>query len=121
ISSEPTERQQTKFGTNELDFWPNWDPKMQIVVNMQTSLGEDANDDGARTLYVASKNMKRSISDAIRAANVADVARGGVLTVKYVANDPNSKNPAYSSKLYAATYTPRASAFAATSETQTPP
>lgn len=113
IAGVPTERQQTKFGTQEPDFWPNGDPKMQIVVNLQTALREDPNDDGSRTLYVASKNMKQAIGQAIRAAGVSDVAQGGVLTVKYVGNDPNSKNPANPAKVYAATYTAPASGFAA--------
>ncbi|OIU88633.1 hypothetical protein [Microbacterium sp. AR7-10] len=107
-----TERQQTKFGTQEPDFWPNGDPKMQILVNLQTTLREDGNDDGERTLYVASKNMKKAIGDAIRASGASDVAAGGQLTVTFIGNDPNSKNPANPAKLYQAQYTPGASAFA---------
>lgn len=112
VSSAPIERQQTKFGTQEPDFWPNGDPKMQILVNLQTTLREDGNDDGERTLYVASKNMKKAIADAMRAAGASDVAPGGTLTVTFVGNDPNSKNPANPAKLYTAQYTPGASAFA---------
>ncbi|MEQ6898986.1 hypothetical protein [Microbacterium sp. KR10-403] len=112
IAAAPYERQQTKFGTNEADFWPNGDPKMQVLVPLKTSLRDDANDDGERTLYVASKHMKQAIGQAIRAANVADVAPGGTLTVKYIGNSPDSKNPANPAKMYAAQYTPPASAFA---------
>lgn len=121
ITSTPTERQQTKFGTQEPDFWPNGDPKMQIVVNLQTALREDPNDTGERTLYVASKHMKRAIGEAIRAANVSDVAKGGVLTVKYIGNDPASKNPANPAKMYAAAYTPPTSAFTTPTAPQVAP
>ncbi|WP_454112802.1 hypothetical protein [Microbacterium maritypicum] len=111
VKSAPRERQQTKYGTQEPDFWPNGDPKMQILVDLQTEQRVDANDDGERTLYVASKNMKRAIGEAIRAANASDIAPGGVLTVTYVGNDPASKNPANPAKLYQAQYTAPSSAF----------
>lgn len=113
IAGDPYERQQTKFGTQDPDFWPNGDPKMQVLVPLQTQLREDSNDDGERTLYVASKNLKNAIGDAIRTAGVGDVARGGVLTIKYIGNDPASKNPANPAKQYAATYTPPATGLAA--------
>ncbi|NLP82616.1 hypothetical protein HF576_02020 [Microbacterium sp. CFH 90308] len=111
VKSAPRERQQTKFGSQEPDFWPNGDPKMQILVDLQTNEREDPNDDGTRTLYVASKNMKRAISDAIRAAGASDILPGGVLTVQYVGNDPASANPANPAKLYAVQYTAPTSAF----------
>ncbi|KRD51939.1 hypothetical protein [Microbacterium sp. Root280D1] len=111
VKSAPRERQQTKYGTQEPDFWPNGDPKMQILVDLQTDQRADANDDGERTLYVASKNMKKAIGEAIRAANASDIAPGGVLTVSYVGNDPASKNPANPAKLYQAQYTAPSSAF----------
>lgn len=111
IAGDPYERQQTKFGTQDPAFWPNGDPMMQILVPLQTSMREDANDTGERTLYVASKNMKRAIGDAIRQANASDIARGGTLTVRYVGNDPASKNPQNPAKLYQAQYTAPASGF----------
>jgi hypothetical protein len=112
VKSAPRERQQTKFGSQEPDFWPNGDPKMQILVDLQTDQRADLSDDGARTLYVASGNMKRAISEAIRAANASDIEPGGTLTVQYVGNDPASKNPANPAKMYAAQYTSPTSAFA---------
>lgn len=112
VKSAPRERQQTKFGSQDPDFWPNGDPKMQILVDLQTDRRDDPNDDGERTLYVASGNMKRAISDAIRTAGGSDLQPGGVLTVQYVGTDPASKNPANPAKLYAAQYTLPTSAFA---------
>ena len=113
VKAAPRERQQTKFGSQEPDFWPNGDPKMQILVDLQTNLRESADDDGERTLYVASKNMRRAIGEAIRAAGASDIAPGGVLTVSYIGNDPASANPANPAKLYAAQYSAPTSAFAA--------
>lgn len=111
VKSAPRERQQTKFGSQDPDFWPNGDPKMQILVDLQTQERVDANDDGERTLYVASGNMKRAISEAIRTAGAQDILPGGVLTVQYVGNDPASKNPANPAKLYTAQYSAPTSAF----------
>lgn len=111
VKSAPRERQQTKFGSQDPDFWPNGDPKMQILVDLQTDQRADQNDDGTRTLYVASSNMKRAISEAIRTAGAADLQPGGVLTVQYIGNDPASKNPANPAKMYAAQYTAPTSAF----------
>ncbi|MGW9345559.1 hypothetical protein ACWGR3_28820 [Streptomyces albidoflavus] len=113
VKAAPRERQQTKFGSQDPDFWPNGDPKMQILVDLQTDQREDPNDDGTRTLYVASGNLKRAISDAIRNAGASDLLPGGVLTVQYVGNDPASKNPANPAKMYAAQYTAPTSAFVA--------
>lgn len=113
VKAAPRERQQTKYNSTELDFWPNGDPKMQILVDLQTTLREDHTDTGERTLYVASKHMKRAIGQAIRDAGVPDLAPGGVLTVTYVGNDPASANPANPAKMYAAQYTAPSSPFAA--------
>lgn len=114
ISAIPFEKQATKFGSQDLDFWPNGDPKMDIVVPLENTNAprEDGNDDGDRTIYVSSKNMRTAIAQAIQASGQQDVAIGGTLTVTYVGDDPNSKNPANPAKLYQAQYTPPATGFA---------
>jgi hypothetical protein len=104
VTRAPFEQQSTKFGSTELDFWPNGDPKMQILVPMQTQLRDDAEDDGERTLYVSSTAQKRAIGDAITAAGVQDVEVGGTLTITFTGFDPASKNPQNPKKLYAASY-----------------
>lgn len=116
ITSEPVEQQQTKYGTDIPDTWPNGDPKMQILVNLDTQLREDADDDGRRTLYVASNKMKQAIWAAVTAAGVDDIKIGGTLTITYTGNDPASKNPANPAKLYSAVYVPPASPFAGGTE-----
>ena len=114
IAQAPFEKQATKFGSQEPDYWPNGDPKMQIVVPLTdtNAAPESGDDDGDRTLYVSSGSMKKAISDAMHAAGVPDVAVGGILTVTYVTDDPASKNPANPKKLYSAQYTPPASGLA---------
>lgn len=114
IAGVPFERQQTKFGTNEPDFWPDSTPKMQILVPLKTHMRDpnDVHDTGERTLYVASAAMKQAIGQAIRASGAQDLAPGGTLTVKFIGHDAASKNPAQPKKLYSATYTAPVSSFA---------
>lgn len=112
VKQLPFERQQTKFGSQDPDFWPNGDPKMAVVVPLQTSLREDGDDDGERTLWVTSTSMKKAIGTAIQTARVPDVAVDGQLTVTFIGFDPASKNPQNPKKLYTAAYTPPVSGVA---------
>ncbi len=120
ISAPPREQQQMKFGTQTPDTWPDGSPKMQILVSLQTDLAEDENDDGGRTLYVASKHMKRAIAQAMRDAKAQDVEIGGKLTVSFTGFDPNSKNPQNPAKLYTASYIKAGSALAQPATTAAP-
>lgn len=45
-------KQQTSFQDNSPEFWDNGDPKMLTVVEIQTDLSEDDNDDGVRALWL---------------------------------------------------------------------
>lgn len=120
VTAAPREQQQTKYGTQTPDTWPDGSPKMQILVPLQTDLREDENDDGTRTLYVASKNMKRAIAQAMRDAKAPDVEAGGQLTVSFTGLDPQSKNPQNPAKLYSASYIrPTSGLSAAGSKPQT--
>lgn len=112
VTRTPFEQQMTKFGSQDLDTWPNGDPKMQIIVGLQTGLREDQDDDGERTLYVSSTAMKKAIGEAMAQAGAPDVEAGGTLTVTYVGNDPASKNPQNPKKLYQAQYSKPTGAFA---------
>jgi hypothetical protein len=73
-------RQVTKMGTGELEFFKSGDPKWQIIVTLQTTLREDPDDDGQRTLYVKSY-MFSAVRQAVAATGADDLERGGYLTV----------------------------------------
>lgn len=100
------EVQAMKFGTQTPDTWPDGSPKMQAVIDLQTTERDPANpdDDGTRTLYVSSTKMRRAIADAIKKAGASDLEPGGTLTVTFTGFDPQSKNPAQPAKLYTASY-----------------
>jgi hypothetical protein len=106
ITSAPYQQQKTKFGTNQPDFYDNGDPRMQILIPLKTSRGDDPADDRQRTLYVSSPLLKRAIAAAIRDTSADDLAVGGSLTVTFTGFDPQSKNPANPAKLYTASYAP---------------
>lgn len=106
--SEPM--QTTKFGSQEPDFWPSGDPKMQVKITLQTEQREDADDDGKRGLWVTVSGKPggqlASIRDAVRASGANDIAVGGVLSMKFTGYDPESKNPHQPRKLFTAAYSP---------------
>jgi len=101
-------KQARKFGTQDPDFWPDGQPKMQVVVTMQTTENdpEVENDNGMRRLYVASKGMKAAITGAVKKAGATGLAVGGTLGVRYTRDDPEGKNPANLPKMYGVKYEP---------------
>lgn len=117
--------QATKFDsvnwkpTNDPDFWPSGDPKMQVQINIQTTLnsGEEG-DAGVRSIYAtitsAEGTMFRAIQDAIKAAHggvKADIEEGAFIQVWYSHDDPNSKNQRNPKKCYGANYRRPAGTF----------
>lgn len=106
-------KQQTDFTTGEPLVWPNGDPRMQVLVRMQTDLHEDADDDGVRTLYVKGKSLTGAVRDAVRKAGAKGLDVGGRLTVTYTGDGPQEKRGINPPKLYAADYTPPSPAAAA--------
>lgn len=88
ITAEPTVQQQTKYKTGEPLFFDNGDPKMQLVVKVQTDLREDAEDDGVRALYLKGgfkrDTTQKAVADAVRAAGAQGLSVGGELHLTLV-------------------------------------
>jgi hypothetical protein len=86
IIDEPKVVQMTKHGTTDLDFWPSGDPKMQIVVTIQTDLREAGNaaDDGKRRLYIPPR-MMGPVREAIQRTGAKGLAIGGRIAVRWYA------------------------------------
>lgn len=72
---ELTERQSTKLGTTELDFWPDGKPKMYYRLVLQTTLKEEPNDDGRRA--VALTGSRKSSEQSSLSATLDAIARAG--------------------------------------------
>lgn len=75
VLAAPTAVQATKFQSQELDFWPNGDPKMQLRIEMATEYQLDADDQGDRTLYVKTwGGPSRAFTEAVLATGFAKVS-----------------------------------------------
>lgn len=116
ITSPPTMQQCKKFGTNELDFWPSGDPKMQMLVNVETSFrgyegiatpDRSTPDTGARTIYVKGKHFEKAARDAVRASGAEFLDVGGWLEVVFTGLDMTSKAGS-KPKLFTVRYQPPA-------------
>lgn len=114
VIAEPTTSQQTDIKTKLPETWPDGSPKMQILVQLQTTLRDPANpeDDGIRTLYIKGKNLTNAVRDAVKASGARGIHKGGVLTVQYVGDGQASAVGFNPPKLYAAAYQPPAMSFA---------
>jgi hypothetical protein len=108
-------RQQTDLETNEPQFWQNGDPKMMLVISLQTKLSDSDDDEGVRNVYLRGGNYEAvkgrgtsslvAVKEAVRKAG-SDIEPGGTLTLEY-SGQGKSSNRAYSPpKLYSAIYEP---------------
>jgi hypothetical protein len=123
VVAEPTVKPQMKFDgsgkpTDIPDTWTSGDPKMKVIIQLQTQLRdpEMEEDDGVRGVYAVISNSEgscfRAIKDAIKAAGRKDIEVGGFLDVWYAGDDPKSSNPRNPRKLYGAQYQPPATPLA---------
>lgn len=125
IAQAPEVKQQTSMETGQPLTWDNGDPRMQLVVTLQTTLREDEDDDGLRKLYVkgskdpASQSLHAAVAGAVQAAGAKGLDVGGTLTVTYVA-DGVAKTRGYNPpKKYTASYkAPDAAEFLGTEQGQ---
>jgi hypothetical protein len=83
ICEPPRLEQERDIKTGVPLTWPSGDPKMQMVITLQTSLVEDDDDDGRRRVYVNKKGMKNAISDALRASNCKALGLDGDFGMKF--------------------------------------
>lgn len=103
-------RQQTDIATGDPLVWANGDPRMQLIVTLQTTLRDDDDDDGLRNLYVkgskkaGSKSLHDAVASAVRQAGAKGLEDGATLTVTYVGDEPSQTRGFNPRKLYTATY-----------------
>ena len=98
-------RQQTDFKTNELLFWQDGNPRMQLVVTLETMAREDADDDGLRNVYIKGQ-MQKAVADAIKRAGERGIGQGGKLGIKFVATATPTDPRLSGAKQYTASYAP---------------
>lgn len=85
VAATPQTRQQTDFKTGKPIFWDEekTQPKMQLVVTVQTDQREDDTDDGLRNLYIKGVNLTEAFRQALRASNVKGIETGGRIQVRF--------------------------------------
>jgi hypothetical protein len=98
-------RQQIDLDTSKPAFWDDGNPKMQLVVTLETELREDDDDDGLRNLYVRGQ-LQKAVADAVRRAGARGLAPGGKLGVKWVSTAEPKKRGHNGAKQYTAKYEP---------------
>lgn len=83
ITDPPKAEQMKKYQSEELDFWPSGDPKMQIIVTIQTDLRDpaDPHDDGRRRLHIPPR-MMTPVREAVRRAGAPGLEVGGRIAVR---------------------------------------
>lgn len=90
--------------TDELDVWPNGEPKMQAVATLRTDHRDasDPSDDGQRKLYIASRDLQAKVRDAVRQAGKRKLDVGDFLQVTYT-GDEKTESGLYA-KVYEVTF-----------------
>ncbi len=106
VSAPPELQQQRDMESGKPLTWEDGNPRMQMVITLDTDERdpEDPDDDGTRRLFVKS-GMKPAIARAVKAAGASRIEVGGRLTVTYTADDNARKKKGFSApKKYEATY-----------------
>ena len=117
IIVEMKKRQQTDLETGEPLFWQGGDPRMMLVVSLQTELNETDDDEGIRTVYLRGGNYTPArgkgtssliaVKDAVkRSGSEKGIEPGGRLTLAYTGEAAKSNRGLNAAKLYTAEYAP---------------
>lgn len=97
-------RPQTDFETGEPQTWPDGNPKMQLIIDLETVLRdpEKPYDDGVRRLFIKGNGL-RAVRDAVRAGG-GQLLNGGWLKVKHHDLGTPPKKGLHAPKLFQAEY-----------------
>lgn len=108
VTKVPEVAQQRNFDTGNLEVWADGNPKLKIIITLQTTLKDDEEDDGIRTLHVKKGWAEHQpIREAVLASGAEKMEVGGKLTVVFVGETPNPGG-GFPTKNFTATYQPPA-------------
>lgn len=106
-------RQQTDLENNKPLFWDDGSPRKQLVITLQTTLHDDDDDDGLRTIYAKGGrfeiaegeglSMRDAIADAVKAAGGKGINPGDELAVGYTGKG-KARRGYQPAKLYSASF-----------------
>lgn len=116
-------QQQTDLEENKPLFWDNGQPRMILVITLETDLRDDEEDDGIRRLYAkggkfetetgSGKAMKDAIADAVKAAGAKSIDEGGQLAIGHTGLAKKKTRGHNAAKLFTAQYKPPTTSVAA--------
>lgn len=107
-------KQQTSMDDNKPLYWDNGDPRMQLVIKLQTEERDPTKDDdeGIRTLYAKGgnfevadgqgKSMKDAIADALKKAEIKTLDNTVELKVAYTGEGKKTNRGYSAPKLFTA-------------------
>lgn len=99
VTEAPTLVQSRDYETGDLASWPDGNPKMSAVLKLDID-GEE------RSVWAQKPSALFAAFAAAQKAAGAQIAVGGKLTIKYIGDKPNAKNPRLNpAKQYSVTYT----------------
>lgn len=104
IAEAPEVRQQTDMKDGSPQYWPSGDPKMQLVVTLQTTLRDEPDDNGQRRIYIKGKSLTDGTREAVKATGAKGLEVGGTLTVTYTGDGEATQRGFNPPKLYSVTY-----------------
>lgn len=104
ITEAPEVRQQTDIQSGDPVFWPSGDPKMQLIVTLQTTDADDGDDDGKRRIYVKGKSLTEAVREAVKTTGARGLEVGGTLSITYTGDGVASTKGFNPPKLYTAIY-----------------
>lgn len=115
---DAVKQQQTGMEDKKPQFWDDGNPKMMLVLTLQTELKEDDDDDGKRTVYLRGGNPQvadgkgtstlKAVQEAVKkSGSKKGIELGATLSLAWTGNAPKKGglNPA---KLYTAAFKPAA-------------
>lgn len=82
VVKPPEKLQQTDMNTQEPKFWSDGKPQYYFRVTLQTTLREDEDDDGIRTISLSWKRLE-AVRNAVRASGAKGLKVGGRLWLRF--------------------------------------
>lgn len=95
-------RQSRDFDDNKLEFWDDGSPRLQLVINIQTDIRDDEDDEGIRSIYVKWHGASRkALLTAVKDGGVQDLVPGDTFTASYIGDGDQPDKKKSKPKLYA--------------------
>lgn len=90
---EVVEQQQTDFKSGDLRSWPDGKPRLMWGVRLRTTMQEDPEDDGERTVWVRqSTDLQRKLADAVKDSGDKQIQVGAWIEMTLTSQQPGQGN-----------------------------